>query len=60
MTPEEELEVYKKALQLACECIYYERCAHCIMNNGSMYDECDACSTPYDYIDRYLQKAREE
>lgn len=54
----EELKIYKKAFELACNDIYHERCAHCIMD-GLMDDECDECNKPYDYMERYLQKARE-
>lgn len=56
---QKELATYKKALELACDDLYYERCSHCIIN-GLTYDECDMCNKPYDYIDKYLQKATED
>ena len=52
---EKELEVYKKALELACEDIKYERCQNC-----RFVDDCWECKYSYDYVDEYLQKASEE
>lgn len=49
-----ELEVYKEALKLACEEIKYERCNAC-----RIVDDCYECKYSYDYVEEYLQKARE-
>lgn len=57
-----ELEVYKKALELACyeieerDCSYYRKSFGC-KNNCEMWDVCSANMTIEDY---FLMEAREE
>ena len=53
---EKELEVFRKALKLACTDIYYEGCNGCRL----VGDYCDACNRPNDYADEYLMKAWKE
>lgn len=52
---QKELKIYKKALEQACNDIYYERCNAC-----RLVDDCDDCNNSYDYVNEYLQKAREQ
>lgn len=50
----DELEVYKRALEISCEDIKYIRCDGC-----RLVDDCYDCKTCYDYVKEYLKKAKE-
>lgn len=55
----EELEVYKKALDLACGGMVFNYCKSCKLENS--YVNCSDCKTKEGgWVDYYLDMARDE